>query len=124
MRINCYGRSALSLLLFCRELQPIAKVVDMKLSLIVFGVTVAIALGGCAMASKTYTPDGREGFSIDCSGSALSWGKCYEKAGDLCGSRGYDVLEKSGDQGDTLAANQFGLYGGSVITRSMVIACK
>jgi hypothetical protein len=96
----------------------------MKLRLFVLSAAVAMNLGGCAMASKTYTSDGREGFSIDCSGSALSWGKCYEKAGDLCGARGYDVLEKSGDQGDTLAANQFGLYGGSVITRSVVIACK
>ncbi|MNF91247.1 hypothetical protein D3C84_738410 [compost metagenome] len=101
-----------------------AKEARMKLSLIVLSGAVAMALGGCATASKTYTSDGREGFSIDCSGSALSWGKCYEKAGELCGARGYDLLEKSGDQGSTVAANQFGLYGGSVMSRSMVIACK
>jgi hypothetical protein len=96
----------------------------MKLSLIVLSCAVAVVLSGCARSSKTYTSDGREGFSIDCSGSALSWGKCFEKAGDLCGARGYDLLEKSGDQGSTVAANQYGLYGGSVMSRSMVIACK
>jgi len=96
----------------------------MKLSLIVLSCAVAVVLSGCATSSKTYTPDGREGFSIDCSGNALSWGKCYEKAGDLCGARGYDLLEKSGDQGSRVTANQYGLYGGSVMSRSMVIACK
>jgi hypothetical protein len=96
----------------------------MKLSLIVLSCAIAIALSGCARSSKTYTSDGREGFSIDCSGTALSWSKCFEKAGDLCGARGYDLLEKSGDQGSTVAANQYGLYGGSVMSRSMVIACK
>ena len=94
----------------------------MKLFLVFF--CVSISLAGCAMASKTYTSDGRQGFSIDCSGSALSWGKCYEKAGELCGARGYDVLEKAGDEGSTMTGNQFGLYGGTIMTRNLVIACK
>ena len=83
-------------------------------------LTVVSALAGCAMASKTYTPDGRQGYVIDCSGQALNWGKCYEKAGDLCGNTGYDILTQTGDQGATVA----GIYGASVITRSLVIACK
>jgi hypothetical protein len=58
------------------------------------------------------------------SGSALNWGMCYEKAGKLCGERGYEVLDKSGDTGAMVSANQFGLYGGSVINRSMIIRCK
>lgn len=82
---------------------------------------VFIFLGGCATAKKTYTSDGKEGYSITCSGSALNWGMCYEKAGEICGSKGYDVLEKSGDQGAMVSGNQFGLYGGSVINRNMII---
>jgi uncharacterized protein YceK len=81
-------------------------------------------LGGCATAKKTYTAEGKEGFSINCSGSALNWGMCYEKAGELCGSRGYDVLEKSGDTGAMITAGQYGLLGGSVINRSMIVKCK
>ena len=92
-------------------------------SIIMFLLIVAF-LGGCATAKKTYTSDGKEGYSIVCSGSALNWGMCYEKAGELCGSKGYEVLEKSGDQGTMLSGNQFGLYGGSVINRSMIIKCK
>lgn len=41
------------------------------------------ALAGCATASQAYTPDGRQGYVIDCSGTALNWGRCYEEAGDL-----------------------------------------
>ncbi len=79
---------------------------------------------GCATAKKTYTSDGKEGYSISCSGSALNWGMCYEKAGELCGTNGYVVLEKSGDTGAVISGSQFGLYGGSVINRSMIIKCK
>jgi hypothetical protein len=83
-----------------------------------------VALSACASAKKTYTPDGRIGYTIDCSGAALNWGKCFEKAGKICGSKGYDILERSGEQGDVVSANQYGAFGGSVIYRTMVIACK
>jgi len=85
---------------------------------------IVACVSGCATASKTYTSDGEEGYVINCSGSALNWGMCYEKAGDLCGSKGYEVLEKSGDTGAMVTAGQYGLFGGSVINRSMVIRCK
>jgi len=82
---------------------------------------IFIFIGGCATAKKTYTSDGKEGYSITCSGSALNWGMCYEKAGNICGSKGYEVLEKSGDTGAMVTAGQFGLFGGSVINRNMII---
>lgn len=78
-------------------------------------------LFGCAAASKTYTPSGEQGFVIDCSGSARNWGYCYQKAGELCREEGYTVLSKSGDTGSVITAGQFGLFGGSIITRSMVV---
>ena len=81
-------------------------------------------ISGCATASKTYTADGEQGYNITCSGSALNWGMCYEKAGAICGEKGFVILEKSGDQGALVSGNQFGLYGGSVINRNMIIKCK
>ncbi len=87
-------------------------------------ISIMVLAGGCATAKKTYTSDGKEGYAITCSGSALNWGMCYEKAGEICGEKGYEVLEKSGDQGAMVSGNQFGLYGGSVINRSMIIKCK
>ena len=53
----------------------------------------------------------------------MTWGKCYEKAGEICGSRGYKVLEKSSDKGATVTWGMYGLFGGSTITRSMIIKC-
>jgi uncharacterized protein YceK len=84
-------------------------------------IFICFIVGGCATAKKTYTSDGKEGYVITCSGSALNWGMCYEKAGKLCGTKGYVVLEKSGDKGAMVTAGQFGLFGGSVINRSMLI---
>lgn len=88
------------------------------------GFFILVCISGCATASKTFTSDGREGYVINCSGSAMNWGMCYEKAGQLCGRRGYEVLEKSGEHGALVTAGQYGLFGGSVMQRSMVIRCK
>mgnify|MGYP001331164340 CR=1 FL=1 len=85
---------------------------------------VVVLIGGCATAKQTYTADGQQGYSINCSGSALNWGMCYEKAGELCGEKGYEVLDKSGDQGAMATGTQYGLFAGSIINRSMIIKCK
>jgi hypothetical protein len=83
-----------------------------------------VSISGCTTGSKTYMPDGRVGYSINCSGTAFSWGNCFEKAGEICGSLGYDILSQAGEQGSVASANQSGFYGGSVMTRSLLIACK
>lgn len=76
-----------------------------------------LLMTGCATSREIYTSQGQLGHSINCSGSALNWGMCYEKAGKLCGEKGYEVLEKSGDQGAILTRTQFGLVGSSVMNR-------
>lgn len=87
-------------------------------------MAICFANHGCATATQTYTPDGSQGYSIDCSGNALTWGKCYEKAGELCGNRGYELVTKTGDEGAVVSGTQYGLFGGSVTTRNMIITCK
>jgi hypothetical protein len=104
------------------RLEDIMKEVHMKRLVLMLGLITL--LGGCALASETYTADGRKGYSISCSGSALNWGMCYEKAGEICEDRGYVVLEKSGDKGFAVSGTQYGLYGGSVMNRSMIVRCK
>ena len=83
-----------------------------------------VPLAGCATARQTYTPDGKVGHSINCSGSALSWGQCYEKAGEICGAKGYTVVGGGSDQGQVTSGTQFGLFSKSTNSRSMVIECK
>lgn len=90
--------------------------------LIILGLIVAMT--GCTLASKTYGPDGREAYTINCSGTLMNWGMCYEKAGDLCGSRGYDVLSQNGEDGVIYTATQSNAVGGSTGRRSMLISCR
>ncbi len=87
-----------------------------------------LALAGCASSTKTYAPDGREAFSLDCSGTARNWGMCNVKAGEICKEKGYDIISQEGEQGESVggSANQqtASIYGSSLHFRTMTIACK
>jgi hypothetical protein len=83
-----------------------------------------ILLTSCATVNKTYTQSGEEAYSLNCSGTARGWDKCYKAAGDLCGTKGYTILDRTSE--DTMHA-QFNSYGFSASKsneRSMLIACK
>jgi hypothetical protein len=83
---------------------------------IITGSLVAALLSGCAASvERMPTADGRDGFNIECGGSAYSWAKCYKAAAKTCPS-GFDVL----DRDSSSTASQFG----PVVNRSMVVACK
>lgn len=73
---------------------------------------VVVAISGCTPTSKVRLPDGGEGFTIACGGTMRSWASCYEAAGEQCGSRGYDILNRSSDA--TI----------DTTSRSMLIKCK
>lgn len=81
-------------------------------------------LTGCATAKQTYAPDGGTAHSINCSGSALNWGMCFEKAGEICKERGYEVITGGSDQDATVVQTQQGGFGASKNNRSMLIKCK
>lgn len=87
-------------------------------------IVAAFALNACALSSKTYGPDGEESISISCTGSMLSWGLCYEKAGDICGRAGYNVLSRSSDGGAVGGGNSFLFGAGTTTSRSMLVQCK
>lgn len=85
---------------------------------------LCLLLASCASVSKTYTASGEQAYSLNCSGTARGWDKCFKAAGDLCGSRGYTILDRSSE--DTMHA-QFNSYGFSASKsneRSMLITCK
>lgn len=91
-------------------------------------ILCAAALTGCATVKNTYSQDGRKGYTLNCSGTARGWDKCYAAAGDLCKEAGFDILDRTGE--DVAFANvggSGGNFGGSAVKtseRSMVIACK
>lgn len=90
----------------------------------VTAIAALAILNACASANPTYTQEGKAGYVINCSGTARTWGMCQEKAGELCGARGYNVLNTSGDQGFVVSGTQTGAFAGSVISRTMLIECK
>ena len=83
-------------------------------------VPLLLWLAGCVSTKEVYTPDGRQGHTIDCSAYRHSWADCLAKASDLCGPRGYDVLLRTGEPG----AAAFGAGANTTMGRSMLIACK
>ena len=95
------------------------------LKIIVY-VLAAISITSCAIANKTYLPDGTLGHSISCDGSAVGMNVCFEKAGEICGAKGYKLLNREGqviysgvylrEQG----VSQFGAFN----SKSILIKCN
>jgi hypothetical protein len=90
----------------------------------IFALLAAITLNACATSTQTYAPDGGQAHSINCSGAALTWGQCYEKAGSICKERGYDVVGGGSDANGVVTANNGSAVGVRGTNRSMVIKCK
>ena len=69
----------------------------MKTQIAMIAATSAgLLLADCAMSKQTYLPDGRLGHSISCDGAAVGMNYCFEKAGELCQGRGYDLVSREG----------------------------
>jgi hypothetical protein len=86
--------------------------------------TLMLTLAGCTSAKPITTPDGRQGYTVECSGSVLSWEDCFERADNLCRGRNYDVFTRVGKEGALVAAEPRHLHDNPTHNRTMVIACK
>jgi hypothetical protein len=89
---------------------------------------VIISLSACATAKKTYLPDGGEGFSISCDGAAVGINVCFEKAGSLCGTAGYNIINREGQIVPygvaTASGGQAFVNYGSFNAKSIMIKCN
>lgn len=83
-----------------------------------------LALSGCATASKTYLDNGEQGLTIDCSGEANSWAKCYEMADDSCAGTGYRIIGTEGSPATKESDKTLGVDVGNFKSRSVVVVCK
>jgi hypothetical protein len=107
--------------------------VNKRLTILLAGVLV---LSGCATAKQMYLPDGSVGCNIQCNGSANSISNCFQKAGELCGSKGYALSNREGQvvpfgmsTGSVSAtgASAQGAYitqAGAFVSRSLFIKCN
>lgn len=87
-------------------------------------LVVSLALLGCANVTDTYGPEGRAAYSLNCSGTARNWGMCFEAAGEKCGTRGYNILNATTDNGTLVTANQQTLLATNTISRTMLVSCR
>ncbi len=96
----------------------------------------AIALTGCATVRPVTLADGSQGHAISCNGAAQSMGACIEKAGEICGTAGYSVLNQSGEvipfstsQGSFQANRQqasgsASSFSGAMVRRDLFVKCN
>jgi hypothetical protein len=103
---------------------------------IAFATLVVWLLAACVSNSQTYMADGQKAEIINCTPgwtgglvgaiaqAQTSWGTCYEKAGELCGARGYIVLAKSDEPGFTAQANRYGAFANTTNQRMLIVRCK
>ncbi|WP_407309191.1 hypothetical protein [Pseudomonas sp. nanlin1] len=93
----------------------------MKNTLILLAI---LALGGCATASPTYLKNGEQGLSIDCSGEAMNWQACYQKASDSCAGGDYDIIGTDGTPQPKPDQKTLGADLGNYKNRNVVVVCK
>ena len=95
-----------------------------------------LVLVGCAITKETYLADGRKGYSISCDGAAVGINVCFEKAGELCKGKGYDLVSREGQiipmgaatfsgSAGPMSANVGGFaYRGAYNSKSIMVACR
>jgi hypothetical protein len=85
---------------------------------------MVVAIAGCAATTKTEVKRGKKGLHINCSGLSSSWDQCYTSATNSCGTKGYRVIAKSGDNSEEPGDYPFGLNPAGYTSRSMIVICK
>ena len=90
----------------------------MKYILAIIGIT---ALSGCMSIDPTpfRGPDGKQAYSMKCSGMGRTLDACYQKAGEIC-SKGYDIVDRP--SGTVGFMNQGTMM--MAPTNGLVIQCK
>jgi hypothetical protein len=67
-------------------------------------MALLVLLGGCTTSKEIYLPSGAKGFDIRCDGIGNRMENCFQKAGDLCGAKGY---EQANPQGSYIGTSLF-----------------
>lgn len=66
-----------------------------------------LLLSGCfATAEPLYLPDGSSGYHISCGNYVGTPADCIEKAGEMCGTNGYQMFDQAGHPLNAEAQNQ------------------
>ncbi|MFK8067154.1 MAG: hypothetical protein AB8D52_02820 [Gammaproteobacteria bacterium] len=80
--------------------------------LVFFCLLTTVTMTGCAITTPITSPNGKSGYAINC--TAVTIAHCYQKAGEMCGVRGYSIIDqKNESHGFLIAAD-----------RSLIVECK
>lgn len=91
---------------------------------------------GCATHREIYFADGTKGYSVNCSGSEMNFSHCLEKAGEICNTRGYNILNQNGivipfsvavhdlKKNPYSPSSAYISQSGSMMSRNLFIKCK
>lgn len=93
----------------------------MKLTLF---LAAALALAGCTTSRQIVGQDGKPAHQISCDGQAQGMDACYRKAGELCGTAGYDVVGQDGSARPFFVAAGGSFSSGAAVYRSLTVACR
>ena len=101
-----------------------------------YALIASLLLAGCVSSSETYTQSGQKGHTISCTpgwtgglvgavaNASTSWAQCYQRAGELCGQGGYDILQQVGEGGAYAQVGQGGGFASTTNNRMMIVRCK
>ena len=64
-----------------------------------------VVLSGCATSKEIYTAEGKRAYSIECRAVFDFSFDCFEKAQELCGQKGFDLLKTNGEPSTKFAKN-------------------
>ena len=80
---------------------------------------LAAVIAGCGSSPDTHTRDDPGSIRVYCNKSSLRWNACYEKAANVCGKKGYQIVgeDDSAIPTTTANANEVAVIGGSLVIR-------
>jgi hypothetical protein len=99
-------------------------------------LAASLSSGWCVSSNESYMADGRKGHVINCTpgwtggivgavaNASTSWGTCFEKAGELCGAKGYTVLHRSDEPGFAAHVGQYGGHASTTNNRTLIVRCN
>ena len=92
---------------------------------------ILTTLCGCVRSKPITGPDGTQVYSIECNGIQNTIADCLEKAGEVCGARGYSVLGADKEFSSTATAfytgnpnNPLAYVPTNRFNRNLLIQCK
>lgn len=95
-----------------------------------------LLLAGCVTTSEVYLADGSKGHNIGCGGAVQNFSACLQKAGEICGTGGYSIVNQQGDAvpvsiatanfnaNRQAASGAYAASSGNVVTRNVFVKCS